>query len=174
MPSDPTSKCYRNGSGLHPDNSTIFPNVNPYGGIPTNLTINLIGLILLLLMFLILRKNAWRLLNKIIRKDDVERWTHTFFSFTTEIFHKEEDEDEANVVEHISRAIDSSLGPSSYKEDKLPKHSVTFSPVNEENSSNTRQTLVENSLKTHRRCHGKKEMPPANGRCHRQNRRCNR
>ena len=87
------AKCSRNGSGIHPtDNSTIFPNVNPYGGIPTNLFLNLIGLILILLMFLILRKNAWRLINKIVRKDDMERWTHMFFSFTSGILSHKEDE----------------------------------------------------------------------------------
>ena len=80
-----TSQCY---SQIKPsDNSTIFPNANPYGGIPTNLTINAIGFVILLLVFLIIRRNAWKALNKIVRKDDVERVTnqvtHMFFSFTT-------------------------------------------------------------------------------------------
>ena len=69
------------------DNSTIFKNTNAYGGIPTNLTINAVGFVILLLVFLIIRRNAWKALNKIVRKDDVERVTnqvtHMFFSFTT-------------------------------------------------------------------------------------------
>ena len=65
------------------DNSTLFPNTNPYGGIPTNLFINLIGFILLLLMFLFMRRSAWKAINKIVRKDDMERLTNMFFSFTT-------------------------------------------------------------------------------------------
>ena len=87
-----SSKCYYNGSGIHPaDNSTLFPNANPYGGIPTNLFINLIGLITILLMFIILRKIKWKSINKIVRKDDMERWTHMFFSFTAGVLsHKEE------------------------------------------------------------------------------------
>ena len=76
-----TNICYKNG--IKPaDNGTIFPNTNPYGGIPTNLTINVIGFILLLFVFLILRKSAWQAISKIVRREDMERWTHTLFSFT--------------------------------------------------------------------------------------------
>ena len=83
---DNTNTCY--SSGINPaDNNTIFPNANPYGGIPTNLTINAIGFVCLLMVFLVIRRSAWKALNKIVRKDDVERVTHQvthmFFSFTT-------------------------------------------------------------------------------------------
>lgn len=55
---------------------------NPYGGIPQNLITNSVGLVILLIVFLILRKSALKVLNKIVKKDDVEKWTHLFFSFT--------------------------------------------------------------------------------------------
>ena len=88
--SDQTSKCK-----LHPvENSTIFPNANPYGGIPTNLFINFASTAIIVLMFLILRKSSWKLINKIVRKDEIERWTHVFFSFTAAMLStKEEDEE---------------------------------------------------------------------------------
>ena len=80
------------GSEIKPSsNSTIYPNANPYGGIPTNLTINAIGFVVLIFVFLVIRRNAWKALNSIVRKDDVERVTqqvtHMFFSFTTVFSH---------------------------------------------------------------------------------------
>lgn len=64
------------------DNSTIFLNINPYGGIPENLFINLIGLMVILPMFLILHK--YQQLAKIFRKDDHEEWAQRmFFNFTS-------------------------------------------------------------------------------------------
>ena len=55
---------------------------NPYGGIPQNLLINVIGWLILVLMFAILRRaagNYGRL--ALIRKDDDEsRWTQIFYS----------------------------------------------------------------------------------------------
>ena len=55
---------------------------NPYGGIPQNLLINVIGWAVLVLLFAVLRRaagNYGRL--ALIRKDDVEsKWTQVFFS----------------------------------------------------------------------------------------------
>merc|ERR1711994_633269 len=62
------------GSEIKPSsNSTIYPNANPYGGIPTNLTINAIGFVVLIFVFLVIRRNAWKALNSFVRKDDDER-----------------------------------------------------------------------------------------------------
>jgi hypothetical protein len=74
-----------NQCNLHNKNNHTSPIYieNPYGGIPQNLLTNTIGLIILLLIFLVLRKSAWKVLNRIVRKDDVDRWTNLFFSFTT-------------------------------------------------------------------------------------------
>ena len=46
---------------------------------------NLIGLLILVALFVLLRKNAWRVVNKIVKKDEVDRWTHIFFSFTSNL-----------------------------------------------------------------------------------------
>ena len=46
---------------------------------------NLIGLLILVALFVLLRKNAWKVVNKIVKKDEVDRWTHIFFSFTSNI-----------------------------------------------------------------------------------------
>ena len=85
---DGPSVCH---TTIHVDNTTLFPNTNPYGGIPTNLTVNLIGFILTILLFLILRRSSWRVINRIVRKDDMERWTHMFFSFTAKIISSNDD-----------------------------------------------------------------------------------
>ena len=85
---DGPSVCHKT---IHVDNTTLFPNTNPYGGIPTNLTVNLIGFILTILLFLILRRSSWRVINRIVRKDDMERWTHMFFSFTAKIISSNDD-----------------------------------------------------------------------------------
>ena len=45
-----------------------------------------------------LRKNAYRVLNKIVRKDEVDRWTHVFFAFTNTMV-----DNVGNVVEKGSR-----------------------------------------------------------------------
>jgi hypothetical protein len=36
-------------------------------------------------LFVVLRKSAWKVVHKIVKKDEVDRWTHIFFSFTTNI-----------------------------------------------------------------------------------------
>ena len=46
---------------------------------------NIIFTLVLLVIFVVLRKNAWRLVNRIARKSDVDRWTHLFFSFTSDV-----------------------------------------------------------------------------------------
>ena len=63
----------------------IFHIVNQYGGIPQNLVTNLIILSILVVLFIVLRKSAWKVVNKIVNKDDMERWTQVFFSFTFEV-----------------------------------------------------------------------------------------
>lgn len=63
-------------------NTSIFKIENPYGGIPQNLLTNLIGLSILLSLFLILRKSAWKVINRIVPKNDMDRWNHIFFSFS--------------------------------------------------------------------------------------------
>lgn len=68
-------------------NSSIFHIQNPYGGIPQNLLTNLIGVGILLALFLILRKSAWKVINHIVPKNDVDRWTHIFFSFSHAMSH---------------------------------------------------------------------------------------
>eukprot|EP00095_Tigriopus_kingsejongensis_P008456 snap_masked-scaffold18_size714446-processed-gene-1.9 protein:Tk08456 transcript:snap_masked-scaffold18_size714446-processed-gene-1.9-mRNA-1 annotation:"hypothetical protein L798_12217" len=64
---------------------------NSYGGIPQNLITNLILLSMLLITFLILRKSAWKVVNRIVKKDDLERWTHVFFSFTDNLINRGQD-----------------------------------------------------------------------------------
>ena len=66
-------------------NSSIFKIQNPYGGIPQNLLTNLIGISVLLTLFLILRKSAWKVINRIVPKNDIDRWNHIFFSFSNTI-----------------------------------------------------------------------------------------
>ena len=58
---------------------------NTYGGIPQNLVTNLIVIAILVILFVILRKSAWKVVNKIVKKDEVDRWTDIFFSFTSNI-----------------------------------------------------------------------------------------
>ncbi len=58
---------------------------NAYGGLPQNLATNLIVILILIVLFVVLRKSAWKVVNKIVNKDEVDRWTLLFFSFTTNI-----------------------------------------------------------------------------------------
>ena len=51
---------------------------------------NLIGLGILLALFIILRKSAWKVLNRLVPKTDMDRWTHIFFSFTDVFEHVNE------------------------------------------------------------------------------------
>jgi len=67
-----------------------FHIANPYGGIPQNLVTNLIGLGILLVLFIILRKSAWKVINTLVPKTDLDRWTHIFFSFSNAIDHVNE------------------------------------------------------------------------------------
>jgi hypothetical protein len=83
--SDADSKCnlyHKNDTG---QNSSIFHIQNPYGGIPQNLLTNLIGVGILVSLFLIMRKSAWKALNQIVHKHDVDHWTDIFFSFTNAV-----------------------------------------------------------------------------------------
>ena len=51
---------------------------------------NLIGLGILLVLFIILRKSAWKVINTLVPKTDLDRWTHIFFSFSNAIDHVNE------------------------------------------------------------------------------------
>ena len=57
------------GERTYASNSTIFFDVDPYGGIPSNLIINLIVFCIFVVIFLVLHKKAYRLVNDIVRKD---------------------------------------------------------------------------------------------------------
>ena len=57
------------GERTHASNSTIFFDVDPYGGIPSNLIINLIVFCIFVVIFLVLHKKAYRLVNDIVSKD---------------------------------------------------------------------------------------------------------
>ena len=83
---DDDSKCnlyHKTDKG----NSSLIHFQNPYGGIPQNLLTNLIGVAILLGLFLILRKSAWKVINHIVPKNDIDRWTHIFFSFSNAMSH---------------------------------------------------------------------------------------
>lgn len=65
--------------------SNVYHLENTYGGIPQNLITNLVGWACLLFLFIVLRKSAWKVLNTVVRKDDlrkIERWTTMFFAFS--------------------------------------------------------------------------------------------
>ena len=57
------------GERTYASNSTIFFDVDPYGGIPSNLIINLIVFCIFVVIFLVLHKKAYRLVNDIVSKD---------------------------------------------------------------------------------------------------------
>ena len=50
-----------------------------------NSVTNLIGLGIILVLFIILRKSAWKLLNHIVPKNDMDKWSQIFFSFSQSI-----------------------------------------------------------------------------------------
>ena len=81
-------------------NSSWIQIQNPYGGIPQNLLTNLIGIGILLSLFLILRKSAWKVINHIVPKNDMDRWNHIFFSFSNTVnnFRRNEN-DEFDVID---------------------------------------------------------------------------
>ena len=66
MPTKSNKTC---GERAHAANSTIFFDVDPYGGIPSNLIINLILFCIFVAIFLVLHKKAYRLVNEIVSKD---------------------------------------------------------------------------------------------------------
>lgn len=71
------------GAGGSGGSQNPFGIVNNYGGIPQNLLTNVIAATVLVLIFVFLRKSAWKVLNKILTKDDVEKWSNVFYSFRT-------------------------------------------------------------------------------------------
>ena len=62
---------------------TIPLNINPYGGIPSNLLINTLGLTILILIFVILHKKAYKNINKVLRKDYFQQRFHSAESTST-------------------------------------------------------------------------------------------
>lgn len=78
MSSNTSQQCHlyhkNNGS------SGVIKLANSYGGIPQNLITNVIGLTILIVVFLLLRKAAWKVVNKIVKLEEFEKWTHVFFS----------------------------------------------------------------------------------------------
>ena len=76
------SRCSLNQNAI---NSTLLPDINPYGGIPQNLLINTIGFSILILIFLILRKRAYKLLNSVVKNNDVQQLSHSVSSFSARV-----------------------------------------------------------------------------------------
>ena len=76
------SRCSLNKNA---SNSTLLPDINPYGGIPQNLLINTIGSSILILIFLILRKRAYKLLHSVLKNNDVQQLSHSVSSFSSRI-----------------------------------------------------------------------------------------
>ena len=71
---------------------------------------NLIGLGILLGLFFILRKSAWKVINTLVPKTDLDRWTHIFFSFSNAIDHVNEKrrsraEDDGGVIIDPTEAV---------------------------------------------------------------------
>ena len=58
------------------ENSTLFFDVDPYGGIPSNLIINVVAFIVFLLIFLIFHKKAYQSVNEIIRIEHLKKQTN--------------------------------------------------------------------------------------------------
>ena len=67
--SDEESRCGHIGTG----NKTILLDINPYGGIPSNVLINIMGFTILILIFLILHKKAYKSVNNIVRKEYLQK-----------------------------------------------------------------------------------------------------
>ena len=61
------------GERANAANSSIFFDVDPYGGIPSNLIINLILFCIFVVIFLVLHKKAYRLVNEIVSKDEWQK-----------------------------------------------------------------------------------------------------
>ena len=68
---------------------------NSYGGIPQNLLTNTILLTILLAAFLVIRKSAFKVFNK-MKVNNIEKWTHTFFSFASHMFDRTEKGDDSS------------------------------------------------------------------------------
>ena len=84
------------GERTHASNSTIFFDVDPYGGIPSNVIINLIVFCIFVAIFLVLHKKAYRLVNDIVSKDKWQRHLQSLRSessgMTQDSLHKENGE----------------------------------------------------------------------------------
>ena len=73
------------GERTHASNSTIFFDVDPYGGIPSNVIINLIVFCIFVAIFLVLHKKAYRLVNDIVSKDKWQTYRKPLRSESTGI-----------------------------------------------------------------------------------------
>ena len=65
-------------------NSTIFFDVDPYGGIPSNLIINVVAFIVFLLIFLIFHKKAYQSVNEIIRIEHLKKQSNILNTSSSE------------------------------------------------------------------------------------------
>ena len=73
------------GERTNAANSTLFFEVDPYGGIPSNLIINLIFFAIFVIIFLVLHKKAYRLVNDIVSKDKWQRHLQSLRSESSEM-----------------------------------------------------------------------------------------
>ena len=81
MSSNSSCKLSNEGNSTDP-----FHLGNPYGGIPQNLIINAVGVALIVVMFLVLRKRA--ALSWIMRTEDIERLTSRVLNVTADTIEK--------------------------------------------------------------------------------------
>ena len=82
MSSNSTCKLSNEGNSTDP----FIHLSNPYGGIPRNLIINAVGVALIVVMFLVLRKRA--ALSWIMRTEDIERLTSRVLNVTADTIEK--------------------------------------------------------------------------------------
>ena len=65
-------------------NSTLFFDVDPYGGIPSNLIINVAVFIVFILIFLIFHKKAYQSVNEIIRIEHLKKQSNILTSSSSD------------------------------------------------------------------------------------------
>ena len=64
--------------------STLFFDVDPYGGIPSNLIINVAVFIFLLFIFLIFHKKAYQSVNEVIRSEHLHKHSNGLKTTTSD------------------------------------------------------------------------------------------
>ena len=82
-----TSQCSVTNKIKTKTNGT-FPYQDIYSGIPQNFLINVIGFSGLLLLFLVLRKSAWKVVNRLHLTKDITHWSSSFVSFSSHMLQK--------------------------------------------------------------------------------------